>query len=139
LKHQSISVKECVERLALRWKLRYIVLFGSRARNYAGPHSDYDIAVKVGRELSFVERGLLQAELEECLKKRVDMVILDDWDPVIAWEALVRGELLYSCGDECLREYYEDTARAIDEVADLEPLIELFRREVRRALTGTRS
>ncbi|WP_317894659.1 nucleotidyltransferase domain-containing protein [Pyrofollis japonicus] len=130
---------ECVRRVASRWRLRYVVLFGSRGRGYWGPHSDFDLAVKAGRRLGFVERGLLYAELEECLPEgaRLDLVFLDDWNPVVAWEALARGKLLYSCGDECLREYYEDLARAIDEVADLEPLIRLFERENRRALAGT--
>lgn len=130
---------ECIKRLASQWRLRYVVLFGSRARGYAGPHSDYDIAVKVGRRLSFVEQGSLQTELEECLGGRTDLVILDDWNPITAWEALVKGRLLYTCGDTCLREYYDDMARAIDEVADLEPLIKLFRREMRDALARARS
>ena len=126
----------CVRRVAARWRLRYLVLYGSRARGYAGPHSDYDLALKAGRRLSFVERGLLHSELEECLPQgaRLDLLFLDDWDPVVAWEALAHGRLLYSCGPGCTREYYWDLARAIDEVADLEPLLELFRRETRRAL-----
>ena len=127
-------MEECVARVAARWGLRYVVLFGSRARGRAGPHSDYDLAVKAGRRLSLVERGLLAGELEDCAGGRVDLVVLDDWDPVVAWEALARGRLLYHCGPGCLEEYYDDLARALDEVADLEPVLELFRREARRAL-----
>ncbi len=132
---------ECVRRVAARWGLRYVVLHGSRARGYAGPHSDYDLAVKAGRRLSLVERGLLYSELEECLPRegaRLDLLFLDDWDPVAAWEALARGRLLYSCGPGCTREYYWDLARALDEVADLEPLLRLFRGEARRALARPR-
>ena len=81
-----------------------------------------------------MERGLLAGELEDCAGRRVDLVVLDDWDPVVAWEALARGRLLYHCGPACLEEYYDDLARALDEVADLEPVLELFRREARRAL-----
>ena len=133
--------EECVRRVAARWRLRYLVLHGSRARGYAGPHSDYDLALKAGRRLSLVERGLLYSELEECLPPgtRLDLLILDDWDPVAAWEALAHGRLLYTCGPACTREYYWDLARAIDEVADLQPLLELFRRETRHALTRARS
>ena len=134
-----VGFEECASRVAARWRLRYLVLFGSRARGYAGPHSDYDVAVKAGRELGLVERGLLLGELEECAGGlRVDLVVLDDWDPVVAWEALARGRLVYACGDECLREYYGDVARAIDEVADLEPVLKLFEGELRRALAGAR-
>ncbi|MEB2837204.1 MAG: nucleotidyltransferase domain-containing protein [Desulfurococcales archaeon] len=131
----SPEALECLQRLGRRWGLRYIVLYGSRARGYAAPWSDYDLAVKAGRRLSFRERGLLQVELEECLHSRVDLSFIDDWNPILAWEALARGRLLYSCGASCEGEYYDDLARALDEVADLEPLIELVRREARRALS----
>ncbi len=130
----EVDAVECMRRVAERWRLRYMVLFGSRASGYAGPHSDYDVAVKAGRLLGLVERGLLQGELEDCTGgRRVDLVFIDDWEPIVAWEALAKGRLIYTCGPECEREYYWDLARAIDEVADLEPLIRLFRREHARA------
>lgn len=134
------ELARCVGRVARRWGLRYVVLYGSRAEGYAGPHSDYDLAVRAGRGLGLRERGALFSELESCLPPgaRLDLVLLDDWDPVLAWEALGRGKLIYYCGESCLREYYEDLARALDEVADLEPVIRLFRREARRALAGYR-
>ena len=124
----------CLASVASRWRLRYLVVFGSQARGYAGPHSDYDVAVKAGRRLAFVERGLLYTELERCVDGRLALLFIDDWDPIAAWEALARGRLVYHCGARCLREYYEDLARAIDEVADLEPILRLFRREIRHAL-----
>ena len=129
---------DCLARVGAKWRLRYMVVFGSRARGYARPHSDYDIAVKAGRRLNLRERGLLYGDVESCLDSRLDLVFLDDWDPIVAWEALAHGRLVYYCGEDCLREYYEDLAKAIDEVADLEPLIEMFRRESRRALAGAR-
>ncbi len=133
------DARDCLVRVGEGWGLRYVVLFGSRARGYAGPHSDYDVAVKAGRRLGLVERGLLLAELEECLGARVDLVVVDDWDPIVVWEALTKGILVYSCGESCTREYYDDMARAIDEVADLEPLLKLFEREARSALTRASS
>ncbi len=106
-----------------------------RPLGYAGPHSDYDVAVKVGRRFSFKERGLLYTALSRCVEGRLDLLFIDYWDPIAAWEALARGRLVYWRGEDCLREHYEDLARAIDEVADLEHLIRLFRRKARRALT----
>ena len=129
---------ECLRSVARRWSLRYLVLYGSRARGYYGPHSDTDVAVKVGRPLGFGDRGLLQVELEGCVGGKLDLVFIDDWSPLIAWEALAKGLLIYTCGPQCVREYYEDLTRAIDEVADLEPILELFRRETRRALARPR-
>ena len=128
------DVFECLASIASRWRLRYLVVFGSQSRGYAGPHSDYDVAVKAGRKISLEERGLLYTELEKCVGRRLDLVFVDDWNPIVAWEALARGELVYHCGEECLQEYYEDLAKALDEVADLEPLIKMFEREMKRAL-----
>lgn len=133
------AVLRCFICVASRWHLRYLVVFGSRAKGYAGPHSDYDVAVKVGRDLSLVERGLLQMELEECVDVGLDLLVVDDWDPIAVWEALAHGKLVYYCGPQCLAEYYEDLVRAIDEVADLEPIIKLFREEMGRALARSNS
>ena len=129
---------ECLARAGARLGARYIMVYGGRARGYAGPHSDYDVAVKLGRRPGLRERGMIYALLARCVPGRLDLAFLDDGDPILAWEALARGRLVYACGRECLEEYYEDLARAIDLVADLEPLLRLFRREARRALAGAR-
>jgi predicted nucleotidyltransferase len=122
--------------VASKWRLRYLVIFGSRARSYEAPHSDGDVAVKAGRRLSMVERGSLYTALQECVRaERLDLVIIDDWDPIVAWESLSRGRLVYYCGGDCLKEYYWDLAKALDGVADLEPLIEVFQEENLRALS----
>lgn len=126
--------EECLRRVSRRWGLRYLVLFGSQAGNYPSPHSDVDVAVKVGGSLGLGDRGLLQGELEQCVGRAVDLVFIDDWSPIIAWEALARGRLVYACNHQCVKEYYEDLAKAIDEVSDIEPLLDLFRRESRSAL-----
>jgi len=132
-----VRVRRCIEGLAGEWRPCYAILYGSRAMGYPGPHSDYDIALRLLRGLSLAERGLLLGDLEKCLGARVDLLILDDWDPIAAWEALTKGELVYTRDRGCLKLYYWDRARAIVEVADLEPLLRLFRRELRSALAGS--
>ena len=125
---------ECVRRVLKRWGARYAVVYGSVARGEATPVSDVDIAVKLGRRLGLRERGLLYVELEACLGgRRLDLVFLDDRNPILAWEALARGVLIYSCGPPCQREYYEDLAWALDMVADSEYLLRLLREGRRRA------
>lgn len=130
----------CVRRVLQRWGARYAVVYGSVARGEATGVSDVDVAVKLGRRTGLRERGLLHVELEECLRggRRLDLAFLDDGDPVLAWEALSGGVLIYSCGAECTREYYDDLAWALDMVADMEPLLRLLREERRRALARAR-
>ena len=97
------------------------------------------VAVKAGRDLSLVECGLLQAELEECVDASLDLLVVDNRDLIVVWEALTHGKLVYHCGSQYLAEYYEDLVRAIDGIADLEPVIKLFREEISRVITRPNS
>lgn len=132
---------ECLRRVLERWRARYAVIYGSIVRGEATWLSDVDLAVKLGRRLKLRERGLLYVELEECLRRgrRLDLAFLDDRDPILTWEALSKGLLVYVCGEECKREYHDDLAWALDMVADMEPLLRLLREERRRALARPRS
>ena len=123
--------RDCVKDVAKRWKLRYVILYGSHARGYAKDFSDVDLAVKVGRELSFAERGALYSDLERCIKGRLDLSFLDDWNPVLAWEVLTKGKVIYA---KDINEVIDDKVKAVIEVCDLEPLLRLSYEENKRAL-----
>ncbi|UXD22656.1 hypothetical protein IPA_07095 [Ignicoccus pacificus DSM 13166] len=122
---------ECVKEVAEKWGLRYVVLHGSQAKGYAKEFSDVDLAIKVGRELNFVERGRLYGEMEECVSGKLDLSFLDDWNPILAWEVLTNGKVIYA---RDLNEVIEDKVKAIVEVCDLEPLLKLSYKENKRAL-----
>ncbi len=126
--------EECIREVARRWGLRYVVLYGSRARGYSKEFSDVDLAVKVGRDLNLIERGRLYGELERCVEGRLDLAFLDDWNPILAWEALTKGKVIYATNPD---ELIEDKVKAIDEVCDLEPLLRMAYEENKRALAGT--
>jgi len=113
---------DCVARIAEKWRLRYVVLYGSHARQRATPTSDVDIAVKAGRRLGGRDYLGLYAELSACVQGNLDLWIIDYWGPIIAWEALWKGKLVWTCGRECESEYHWDRVKAFKEVADLEYL-----------------
>jgi len=75
------------------------------------------------------------SELEECLNKTVDLVILDIAPPAITWEALVKGTPIYFRGSKEKREYFWDKSEIIDKIADLEPLLKLIYGEARLAIS----
>ncbi len=125
---------DCTRSVARELGLCYVVLYGSLAGGYAGPHSDVDLAVKAGRRLDLVERGRVHSLLSKCWGRRLDVVFLDDSDPIVAWEALGAGMLVYYRDRGCLGEYYDDRARALIMVADLEHLIRVFEGELERAV-----
>lgn len=71
-------------------KIIMAFLFGSFAKGKNWKNSDVDIAVYL-KDYSENEIIKLWNELEDLLKKDVDLIILNTCKPLIAWEAL-RGE-----------------------------------------------
>ena len=117
----------------------FAYLFGSRARGQEGPDSDYDIAVwYVDRELDVYQRFLrgcdLQVLLAAELGGKVDLVILNDAQPVLQNETVLRGKALYPDDPEAVirfearvRQRYEDYSYS-----------QRFFTEARRARMGQR-
>jgi predicted nucleotidyltransferase len=98
-----------LERIADRYGVRDVYVFGSRAGEIAGrltggagalssSGADLDIAVQpaVERDLSARQRVRLIGELEDLFGvPRVDLVVLSEAPPVLAVE-IVRGELIHT-------------------------------------------
>jgi uncharacterized protein len=56
-------------------------LFGSVARDEAGPDSDVDILIELGRPMGLFDLGRIQIRLEEILEQRVDLVMPEGLRP----------------------------------------------------------
>jgi predicted nucleotidyltransferase len=56
-------------------------LFGSVARDEAGPDSDVDVLIELGRPMDLFDLGRIQVRLEEILGQRVDLVMSDSLRP----------------------------------------------------------
>lgn len=56
-------------------------LFGSVARDEAGPDSDIDVLIELDRPLDLFDLGRIQIRLEEILEQRVDLVMPDTLRP----------------------------------------------------------
>lgn len=63
--------------------LRRLALFGSVARNEAGPDSDIDVLVEFDGETTFSRYAKLYDRLEEILPRRVDLAIASSIRPVL--------------------------------------------------------
>ncbi len=63
--------------------LRRLALFGSVARNEAGPDSDIDVLVEFDGETTFSRYAKLYDALEEILPRRVDLAIASSIRPVL--------------------------------------------------------
>jgi len=103
---------EQLNRIAARYRLATMYVFGSRANEVAQrlagqavgvvcADSDVDIGVRPapGVRLAARDRVELAAELEDLFGvRRVDLIILNEADPFLALD-VIRGELLY-CADK---------------------------------------
>ncbi len=93
-----------------------IVVFGSFARGTWNKESDVDIAIKTNRNVSKKEIFNTSIEIEDKLKREIDLVNLDTIEnDGFRYEILISGELIY-CKDsykfdlyklDAFREYLE--------------------------------
>jgi hypothetical protein len=101
------------ESLAARSEVMLAYVFGSRAREDAGPLSDVDVALALGPDVEASRHLRLRAELAESLGGVLDLpvevVILNEAPPLLAHRAIARGKLVFS-RSEAFRVRFE-TAR----------------------------
>jgi len=108
--------KEKLAKIAAKFLLKFVVLFGSYAEQKETPVSDLDIAVYLKRQpLSYHEFAELYFSLAEIFPQfEVDLAILNTADPLFRYEITRKGRLLY--GDELA--YLEYKAFAFKDYID---------------------
>ncbi len=110
-------------------RIAYALVFGSHARGTARPDSDVDVAIGVagGAPLPLVRLGTLAADLEAAAGSPVDLVLLDDAPPSLAYRVFRDGRTIFVRDPQALR---TRLARAILEYLDFRPIEELCERGV---------
>jgi predicted nucleotidyltransferase len=121
---QTCELQPELSRILERHGVRLAYLFGSQAAGRARADSDVDVAVLLRPDLSddarFETRLALIGELGQLLRTdNVDLVVLNEAPPLLAYEVLHKGRVLY-CADE--RERIEFQVRTLREYEDTEPL-----------------
>jgi len=99
-------------------------LFGSQAEGTARPLSDIDLAVLLPSNLAGVERFRIQLKLiDDCgvafQRSDVDVVILNEASPLLAYEVVKHGKLLYE--DEASRPATDFAVYTLSRYADTAP------------------
>lgn len=87
LRHRRVEL----ERILARYGLSNARLFGSVARGDEGPDSDVDLLVDVPEGVGLVTLGRCQAEIEQLLGTRVDLVPAGDLKAQVAAEVLAEA------------------------------------------------
>lgn len=117
--------------------IAYALLFGSAARGTSHAGSDLDVALGLhpGAALAPLELGELAARLEEAGGRPVDLVLLDEAPPALAYRVFRDGTILLERDHAAL---VERKARAILDYLDFRPIETLFTRRVLEAAAGGR-
>ncbi len=74
IKHSLFDPTDQLEKICQEAEISYLGLFGSYARNEAKNDSDIDLLVDFDNSKSFFDLARLQFELQDFLKKKVDIV-----------------------------------------------------------------
>ena len=99
-------------------------LFGSQAEGRAGPLSDIDLAALLAPEISSIERFRVQLDLiGDCghlfQRNDVEVIILNEAPPLLAYEVIRNGKLLYE--DPATQLAADFAAQAFSRYADTIP------------------
>ena len=86
-------LKQKQPELAARFTVQRVSLFGSFARDHAGPHSDVDILIEL-EEPTFDHYIDLKFYLEELLDRPVDLVLRDTIKPRL--KPIIEREVVYT-------------------------------------------
>jgi predicted nucleotidyltransferase len=116
-------------------RIAYAVVFGSAAKGTAHPDSDVDIAIGLGEAppLDVIALGALAAKLESAAGRRVDLVLLDEAPPGLAYRIFRDGITIVARDRSALA---GRRARAILEYLDFRPVEQLCARGVLAAAHG---
>ena len=110
-------------------RIAYAILFGSRGRGAAHERSDADLGVGLahGARLTVAEIGELVSRLEAAAGENVDLVLLDEAGPSLAYRAFRDGRVVFARDESAL---VARKVRAILEYLDFRPIEETFTRAV---------
>jgi len=131
---QSLDVTALTEYLAAQPDVIATYLFGSRVTGRARAESDVDVAVLLDEEDSvarFERRLQLMVEVSDVCDREADVIVLNDAPPILQYQILKHGQLLYEC-DRRARVEFE--VRAGKVYADLEPMRRFFQQALFREI-----
>lgn len=88
-------MKNVIDRIAKKYSIKIVILFGSVARNMTNKNSDVDLAVLVDSKLGLTKELKLRHELQDLFKKEVDLVFLPGAGPLLLGQIAKEGKLLF--------------------------------------------
>ncbi len=122
------AFRQPLQGLFQQYPVRLAYIFGSQATRRTHPNSDVDVAVLLDESLTpderFAERLRLLGDLSRiCGTDNVDLVMLNEASPLLAYETLRHGVLLYCADAQTRIEFQVRTLRAYEDTVPLRRLL----------------
>jgi len=102
-RRQAGGQKPKVAKIAKKFQLKLVVIFGSFANGKNRADSDLDVAVLSSKEISFKEQINLTNELAAVFNKDIDLSVLNKANPLLLFQASKNPILLYGNREEFLK------------------------------------
>jgi len=98
MKTLSSLQKKTLKKIAEKYQLNFLILFGSLAQNKERKDSDADVAVSGKEKLNFDKQLLLIRDLEEVFNRKIDLSFTEFANPLLLKQISKNGILL--CGSK---------------------------------------
>jgi len=117
--NEVISIlKNNLNALLEKYNIKLIYIFGSYAKGKNDKNSDLDIAVLLEKGYNPLDKLSLIGDFIDIFKRNdIDLVILNDANPVLEHQVIKYGKLVYM-KDEDVKVFYE--VRVLKEYMDME-------------------
>jgi predicted nucleotidyltransferase len=127
----SAELQRAAQRLAEDDRVLAVWAFGSQASGTAGPSSDVDLAVLLDvRALGLADELRLRARAVEALRRDdIDLVVLNQAPPLLRYEVLAGGTLLFCRNQEAVQDFEERALREFLDTAHLRATQEALARQ----------
>ncbi len=128
------TTKEKIKKLAEKYGLSLVVLFGSQVTGQTHSESDFDVAYMSERKLSFDEEVLLNTDLTEVFRNdHVQLVNLKTASPLLMKQVVVSCIVLYEKSESLFNEFYIYALRMYGEAKILFDLREHYLEHIIKA------
>lgn len=88
------KIKESVDRILIKYDVKRAALFGSIVRGEDTEESDIDMLVEFKGRKSLLDLSGLRLELQEILKRKVDILTYDSLHPLLKGRILTEQEVI---------------------------------------------
>lgn len=120
-----------LKKIAKRYGLKLMILFGSVAQKRENRHSDVDIAILPKTDLSIRRELELRKDLFELFRREIDLSYINRASPLLLGQIAMHGKILY--GNP--KDYFSIKIYAMKRYLDFHPYFQLREKIVKNALT----